>query len=215
MRSSHFPPVSGHYLHGRFRHDTHRIPAGLMGLADHLRGGSLGLRIGAGSAAQRLCLSPKRGQAAAQQTRDTTECQAWAKQQTGFDPLTDSAKGAGVDALLGAVGGAATGAAVGAATGRAGTGAAIGAAADRIPPGSPRQTGPVRSLATFDPWSSDPQVRPVKFVFDLQWEARRGPKAVATKAVAGAFTIRWLGAEDSRASAAPVPRGPFSPSRVR
>ena len=75
---------------------------------------------------------PQKGQTAAQQTRDTTECQAWAKQQTGFDPLTDSAKGAGVGALVGAVGGAATGAAIGAATGRAGTGAAIGAAAGGI-----------------------------------------------------------------------------------
>ncbi len=75
---------------------------------------------------------PQKGQTAEQQTRDTTACQAWAKQQSGFDPLTDSAKGAGVGALIGAVGGAATGAAVGAATGHAGTGAAIGAAAGGI-----------------------------------------------------------------------------------
>jgi hypothetical protein len=75
---------------------------------------------------------PQKGQTAAQQTRDTSECQAWAKQQTGFDPLTDSAKGAGVGALVGAVGGAAAGAAIGAATGNAGTGAAIGAAAGGI-----------------------------------------------------------------------------------
>jgi len=75
---------------------------------------------------------PQKGQTAAQQTRDTADCQAWAKQQTGFDPLTDSAKGAGVGALVGAVGGAAAGAAIGAATGRAGTGAAIGAAAGGI-----------------------------------------------------------------------------------
>jgi hypothetical protein len=75
---------------------------------------------------------PQKGQTAAQQARDTNECQAWAKQQTGFDPLTDSAKGAGVGALVGAVGGAAAGAAIGAATGNAGTGAAIGAAAGGI-----------------------------------------------------------------------------------
>jgi hypothetical protein len=75
---------------------------------------------------------PQKGQTAAQQARDTSECQAWAKQQTGFDPLTDSAKGAGVGALVGAVGGAAAGAAIGAATGNAGTGAAIGAAAGGI-----------------------------------------------------------------------------------
>jgi hypothetical protein len=39
-----------------------------------------------------------------------------AKQQTGYDPATDTAKGAGVGAVIGA------------ATGSAGTGAAIGAA---------------------------------------------------------------------------------------
>jgi hypothetical protein len=72
---------------------------------------------------------PQKGQTADQQARDTSECQGWAKQQSGFDPLTDTAKGAGVGALVGAVGGAAAGAAIGAATGHAGTGAAIGAAA--------------------------------------------------------------------------------------
>lgn len=75
---------------------------------------------------------PQKGQSADVQARDTAACQSWAKQQTGFDPLTDSAKGAGVGALVGAVGGAATGAAIGAATGHAGTGAAIGAAAGGI-----------------------------------------------------------------------------------
>ncbi|HET7875355.1 MAG TPA: hypothetical protein VFN71_07495 [Methylomirabilota bacterium] len=75
---------------------------------------------------------PAKGQTAEQQSRDTAECQNWAKQQSGFDPLTDSAKGAGVGAVIGALGGAAAGAAIGAATGSAGTGAAIGAAAGGI-----------------------------------------------------------------------------------
>jgi len=72
---------------------------------------------------------PLKGQSAEQQQRDAGECQAWAKQQTGYDPTMDTAKGAGIGALLGAAGGAAAGAAIGAATGSAGTGAAIGAAA--------------------------------------------------------------------------------------
>jgi phage tail tape-measure protein len=72
---------------------------------------------------------PAKGQTAEQQSRDSFECQNWAKQQTGFDPTTDTAKGAGVGLVIGALGGAAAGAAIGAATGRAGTGAAIGAAA--------------------------------------------------------------------------------------
>lgn len=72
---------------------------------------------------------PKKGQTAEQQSKDRTECEAWAKQQTGFDPAVDTAKGAGLGALIGAVGGAATGAAVGAAVGSPGKGAAVGAAA--------------------------------------------------------------------------------------
>src|SRR3990170_1312854 len=63
------------------------------------------------------------------QSRDMNECMAWAKQQTGFDPTTDTAKGAGMGVLIGALGGAAAGAAIGAAVGSPGTGAAIGAAA--------------------------------------------------------------------------------------
>lgn len=57
---------------------------------------------------------------------------ATAQQQSGFDPGTEVAKGAGVGAVLGALGGAAAGAAIGAATGNAGRGAAIGAATGGI-----------------------------------------------------------------------------------
>ena len=54
------------------------------------------------------------------------------RQQTGYDPAMDTAKGAGVGAAIGALGGAAAGAAIGAATGSAGTGAAIGAATGAV-----------------------------------------------------------------------------------
>jgi ferric-dicitrate binding protein FerR (iron transport regulator) len=70
---------------------------------------------------------PTRGQNAAQQARDNTECQTWARQQSGHDPAKDTATGAGVGLAVGAVAGAATGAAIGAATGSAGRGAAVGA----------------------------------------------------------------------------------------
>jgi len=71
---------------------------------------------------------PAKGQSAEQQLFDTNECQAWARQQTGYDPAKETAKGAAIGGLLGAAGGAATGAAVGAvAGGHAGTGAAAGA----------------------------------------------------------------------------------------
>ena len=54
-----------------------------------------------------------------QQARDASACREWAHQQTGYDPGTDTAKGAGVGLAIGAIGGAATGAALGAATGTA------------------------------------------------------------------------------------------------
>ncbi len=76
---------------------------------------------------------PTKGQTAEQQSRDQNECQAWAKQQTGFDPAKDTGVGAAIGGLAGAAVGAAGGAAIGAATGGgAGTGAAIGAAAGGI-----------------------------------------------------------------------------------
>ena len=76
--------------------------------------------------------TPLKGQSAEQHARDTNDCQFAAKQQTGYDPAMDTAKGAGVGAAIGALGGAAAGAAIGAATGSAGTGAAIGAATGAI-----------------------------------------------------------------------------------
>ena len=75
---------------------------------------------------------PAKGQTPQQQAQDTSECQTWAKQQTGWDPATSTAKGAGVGLAIGALTGAALGAATGAAVGSAGTGAAIGAAAGGV-----------------------------------------------------------------------------------
>jgi hypothetical protein len=75
---------------------------------------------------------PAQGQTPQQQAQDTSECQTWAQQQSGYSPGTDTAKGVGVGAALGALGGAALGAAVGAAAGSPGTGAAIGAAAGGV-----------------------------------------------------------------------------------
>jgi phage tail tape-measure protein len=70
---------------------------------------------------------PAKGQSPAIHARDSSVCQDWAKHQTGYDPGTDTAKGAGIGLALGALAGAATGAAIGAATGNAGQGAAVGA----------------------------------------------------------------------------------------
>jgi hypothetical protein len=71
---------------------------------------------------------PARGQSAPQASRDTAHCEAWAQQQTGYDPVGETVTGAAVGTLLGGALGAGTGAAVGAASGgSAGRGAATGA----------------------------------------------------------------------------------------
>ena len=54
---------------------------------------------------------PQRGQTPEQQSRDQYECQAWAKQQSGFEPGAETTRGAATG------GGAGRGAAIGAATG--------------------------------------------------------------------------------------------------
>src|SRR5258705_13979606 len=71
--------------------------------------------------------TPLKGQSAERHARDTNDCQFVAKQQTGYDPAMDTAKGAGVGAAIGAAtGSAGTGAAIGAATGALGGGAGGG-----------------------------------------------------------------------------------------
>ena len=78
---------------------------------------------------------PSKGQSSAQQNKDEGECYAWAKQQTGIDPVavasapppsSGPATGGG-ERVRGAARGAAGGAAVGAIAGDAGKGAAAGA----------------------------------------------------------------------------------------
>jgi hypothetical protein len=61
-------------------------------------------------------------------SRDIAHCETWAKQQTGYDPVTETVKGAAVGTLVGGALGAGTGAALGAASGgNVGRGAATGA----------------------------------------------------------------------------------------
>jgi hypothetical protein len=80
---------------------------------------------------------PAKGQSSSRQAKDESECYAWAKKQTGFDPATPAPppvsgetqvtgsgarlKGAGAGALVAGVAG-----------GNAGTGALVGAAAGGI-----------------------------------------------------------------------------------
>lgn len=96
------------------------------------------------AAAQHLnfIIYPARGQSQQQLQQDRIECQTWATQQTGFDPLAmpmatapppPGAQGSAVGgAVRGGAVGAATGLAIGSLSGDAGRGAATGAIAGGV-----------------------------------------------------------------------------------
>lgn len=85
--------------------------------------------------AQQPIIYPSEGQTPEQQAQDDVECQAWATQNTGVDPVAiaqapapqSSGSSAGGNAVRGGLGGAALGAIGGAIGGDVGKGAAIGA----------------------------------------------------------------------------------------
>ncbi|MCW8926099.1 MAG: YMGG-like glycine zipper-containing protein [Xanthomonadales bacterium] len=86
--------------------------------------------------AQQLIIYPAEGQSAEQQQKDQAECQVWATQSTGVDPVAiaqapppQQSSGAGGERVRGAARGAVGGAAIGAIAGDTGKGAAIGAVA--------------------------------------------------------------------------------------
>jgi len=95
------------------------------------------------AAAQQPIIYPAKGQSAQKQSSDTAECQVWAKQSTGVDPVA-LAQQSGQPApsqqqggrVRGAAGGAAGGAVIGAIAGDAGKGAAIGAVTGTVVGGS-------------------------------------------------------------------------------
>lgn len=96
--------------------------------------GLVALTLGGFAFAQQPIFYPAKGQSAQKQQTDTAECQVWAKQTTGVDPVALAERAASPSApppqggmLRGAAGGAAMGAAIGAIAGDAGKGAAIGA----------------------------------------------------------------------------------------
>lgn len=100
------------------------------------------LAFAGAAAAQDLIIYPAKGQDAALQAKDEAECQAWAKQNTGIDPVALAAQASQPapvaaaptptaapqhERARGAARGAAVGAAAGAISGDAGEGAAKGA----------------------------------------------------------------------------------------
>ena len=88
---------------------------------------------------------PNEGQSAEKQAQDRGTCESWARQQTGYDPLTagsappPSSSSGGPGVLGGAARGAAGGALIGAIAGDAGKSAAIGAAGGGLFGGMRRQ----------------------------------------------------------------------------
>jgi hypothetical protein len=110
------------------------------------------LVLAAVSPAQDFFVFPGQGQSQEQMERDKMECQIWARQQTGFDPLatpraTEPSPGRGAPqggVVRGGVGGGMVGLAAGAIAGDAGRGAAIGAASGALL-GGMRRSEQVRS----------------------------------------------------------------------
>lgn len=93
-------------------------------------------------AQQNLIIYPARGQSQQQLQQDRLECQGWATQQSGFDPMAmhtttaprpqDAQRTAAGGAVRGGAVGAATGLAIGSLSGNAGQGAATGAIAGGV-----------------------------------------------------------------------------------
>jgi OmpA family protein len=100
--------------------------------------------VSAGALAQKPIVYPAKGQSAQQQQTDDGQCLAWAKQNTGIDPVAASAAPpqqtgpavGGGERVRGAARGAVGGAVVGGITGDAGDGAAVGAAAGTMAGGA-------------------------------------------------------------------------------
>ncbi|AKH37999.1 MULTISPECIES: glycine zipper family protein [Nitrosomonas] len=94
---------------------------------------AMGALLASTPVSAQLTIYPAKGQSVEQQQIDEGECYAWAKGQSGYDPLQASQYAAsgqqrlGGERIGGAARGAAGGAAIGAIAGDAGKGAAIGA----------------------------------------------------------------------------------------
>lgn len=101
---------------------------------------------------------PSRGQSAEQQSKDTTECQGWARETTGVDPVAIAEAQTGQEPssaprgerLRGAARGAAGGAIIGGIAGDAGKGAGIGAAAGGIASGARERRAQQEASAASD-----------------------------------------------------------------
>jgi YMGG-like Gly-zipper len=121
-----------------------RMMLGLLGAAGAALAGAQAQSAASPAASLGLFVYPAKGQDAAQQSKDETECYGWSKTQSGFDPAAPApaapaaaapaeTQGPGGERLKGAARGAAAGAVIGeVADDDASKGAEVGAAAGVI-----------------------------------------------------------------------------------
>jgi len=125
--------------------------------------GLLGASLALPAFGNDLYIFPNNNQTPEQQEQDQGACYTWAKNQTGFDPVTASTEAprntepnkGGV--IRGGLGGAAVGAAVGAIAGNAGKGAAMGAAGGGLIGGMRRSEQRASQKAQKKEWEKQQQ----------------------------------------------------------
>lgn len=120
--------------------------------------------------AQDFFVFPSQGQSEEQMERDQVECQIWARQQTGFDPLATpvasvpppSREASQGGLLRGGARGAAVGAVGGAIGGNAGRGAAIGAATGALLGGMRRSDQRRREQDAQRQWAQQQEAEQIR-----------------------------------------------------
>jgi hypothetical protein len=153
--------------------------------------------------AQGLVIYPAKGQSGEQQSRDEGECQTWAKQNTGVDPLALAATASQPPPVAaqappppdgqrvrGAARGAAGGAAIGAIAGDAGKGAAIGAVAGTVAGGARKRQGERESAAANEQAQAQAQQQGQAQAADTQAQLATFNKAYAACLEGRGYTVK-------------------------
>jgi YMGG-like Gly-zipper len=144
--------------------------------------------------AENLVIYPAKGQSAEQQSKDELECQGWAKQNTGVDPLALASEAAqpppvsaapadtsrpGGQRVKGAARGAVGGAAIGAIAGDAGKGAAIGAVGGTMAGGARKRREGREAATTQQSAQADAQQQAAAHSAEVQQKLATFNKAYA------------------------------------
>ena len=152
------------------------LPLAVQGQNNSTFGSSLGVFI-----------FPGEDQTQEQQDTDEAACYAWARHQTGYDPMNPTQvqveqvdKSADGSVLGGAAGGAAAGAAIGAIAGDAGEGAAIGAILGALG-GAGRRQQRMASEQQYNQAQAEAQARAMKQNFIKGFSACMEAKGYTVK----------------------------------